>query len=147
MPSKPLRVGFFHIHFAKDNIPAEYFEFCKPLPLQLIVLFTRPMELLLIRGIEDSSDKSLHILSSLHPVLGLGLGLVVVLELLALLEGLPSLLERYAWAWLMLMALHELWLSILVCFLEVKWLQSGVSSSRQESPQGLSREQGGVLVL
>ena len=51
----------------------------------------------------------IRILRSLRPGLGLGLGLMMVLELLALLEGLSSLLERQAWAWLMLMALQELW--------------------------------------
>ena len=40
----------------------------------------------------------IRILRSLRPVLGLGLGQMMVLELLALLEGLPSLLERQAWA-------------------------------------------------
>ena len=51
----------------------------------------------------------IRILRSLRPVLGLGLGLMMVLELWALLEGLPSLLERQAWAWLVLVALQELW--------------------------------------
>ena len=37
--------------------------------------------------------------------------------------------------------------SVLVYLLETKWLESGVSSSRQESALGLSREQGGVPVL
>ena len=49
------------------------------------------------------------ILRSLRPGLGLGPGLMMVLELLALLEGLPSLLELQALAWLGLMALQELW--------------------------------------
>ena len=49
----------------------------------------------------------IRILRSLGPVLGLGL--MMVLELLALLEGLLSLLERQAWTWLVLMALQELW--------------------------------------
>ena len=39
---------------------------------------------------------SIHILRSLRPVLGLGLGLMMVLELWVLLEGLPSLLEWQA---------------------------------------------------
>ena len=68
----------------------------------------------------------------------------MVLVLLALLEGLPSLLERQAWALLRQVALQELSSSVLVCLLEAKWLQSGVSSSRQESALGLAREQGGV---
>ena len=51
----------------------------------------------------------IHILRSPRFVLGLGLGLMMVLELWALLEGEPSLLERQAWVWLMLMALQELW--------------------------------------
>ena len=53
----------------------------------------------------------IRILRSLRPVLGLGLGLglMMVLELWALLEGLSSLLERQAWAWLVLVALQELW--------------------------------------
>ena len=51
----------------------------------------------------------IRILRSLRPGLGLGPGLMMVLELLALLEGLPSLLELQALAWLGLMALQELW--------------------------------------
>ena len=51
----------------------------------------------------------IRILRSLGPVLCLGLGLMMVLELLALLEGRPSLLERQAWAWLVLVVLQELW--------------------------------------
>ena len=51
----------------------------------------------------------IRVLRSLCPGLGLVLGLMMVLELLALLEGLPSLQERQAWAWLRLMVLQELW--------------------------------------
>ena len=43
-----------------------------------------------------------------------------------------------AWAWLRLMALQEVWRSVLVFLMEAKWLQSGVSSSHQESALGLS---------
>ena len=43
-----------------------------------------------------SSSLLYSILRSLHPVLGLGFGLVIVLELLVLLEGLSSLLEQQA---------------------------------------------------
>jgi len=79
----------------------------------------------------------IRILRSLRLVFGLEVALVLVVVL-------PSLLERQGWAWMMiLMALQELWRSVLVCLLEAKWLQSVVSRSRQESAQGLSRDKEG----
>ena len=51
----------------------------------------------------------IRILRSFRPVLGLGLGLMMVLVLWGLLEGLPSVLKRRAWVWLVVVALKELW--------------------------------------
>jgi len=77
--------------------------------------------------------------------LRLGLGLEVALVLVV---GLPALLERQGWAWMrILLALQELWRSVLVCLLEAKWLQSVVSRSHQESALGLSRKKEGYQYL
>ena len=66
-----------------------------------------------------------RIVSSLRPGLGLGVALVLVV-------GLPSLLERQVWAWRgILMALQELWRTVLFCLLAGKLLQSVVSKSHQ----------------
>ena len=87
----------------------------------------------------------LHYLIHIIRNLGLGLGLEVGL---ALVVGLPSLLERLGWGWMrLLMALQDLWRSVLVCFLKAKWLQSVVSRSHQETALGLSTNNGGYQYL
>jgi len=68
--------------------------------------------------VDSGLGSRLHYLICILRSFRLGLGLEVGLVLVV---GLPSSLERQVWAWMrILMALQELWRSVLICLLEAK---------------------------